>query len=113
MKTMKEENAVSPVVGVMLMLVVTIIIAALVSTFAGGLGGEVQVTPTAVLGVNDYTLTYYNSSYYDKDDALQKSYTYDITNMSLKNRGGTTLSTAELSIVLNKDLLKKPTDLLI
>ena len=38
-KIMKQykENAVSPVVGVMLMLVVTIIIAAVVSGFAGGL----------------------------------------------------------------------------
>jgi archaeal type IV pilus assembly protein PilA len=33
-----KDNAVSPVVGVMLMLVVTIIIAAVVSAFAGGLG---------------------------------------------------------------------------
>jgi FlaG/FlaF family flagellin (archaellin) len=35
-----KEDAVSPVVGVMLMLVVTIIIAAVVSGFAGGLAGE-------------------------------------------------------------------------
>jgi FlaG/FlaF family flagellin (archaellin) len=36
----KKDEAVSPVVGVMLMLVVTIIIAAVVSGFAGGLAGE-------------------------------------------------------------------------
>lgn len=36
----RKEDAVSPVVGVMLMLVVTIIIAAVVSGFAGGLAGE-------------------------------------------------------------------------
>lgn len=35
----KKDEAVSPVVGVMLMLVVTIIIAAVVSGFAGGLAG--------------------------------------------------------------------------
>ena len=40
-----SENAVSPVVGVMLMLVVTIIIAAVVSAFSGGLIG--QGTPKA------------------------------------------------------------------
>ena len=34
-KEKKADNAVSPVVGVMLMLVVTIIIAAIVSVFAG------------------------------------------------------------------------------
>ena len=43
----KEESAVSPVVGVMLMLVVTIIIAAVVSGFAGGLGGGTGKAPQA------------------------------------------------------------------
>lgn len=40
-----SNDAVSPVVGVMLMLVVTIIIAALVSAFAGGLGSTQDATP--------------------------------------------------------------------
>jgi archaeal type IV pilus assembly protein PilA len=45
-----SDEAVSPVVGVMLMLVVTIIIAAVVSGFAGGLiGGNNQKTPTLTL----------------------------------------------------------------
>lgn len=42
-----HDGAVSPVVGVMLMLVVTIIIAAVVSAFAGGMGGAKEKTPTA------------------------------------------------------------------
>jgi FlaG/FlaF family flagellin (archaellin) len=41
------ENAVSPVVGVMLMLVVTIIIAAIVSAFAGGAISGVSKVPQA------------------------------------------------------------------
>jgi FlaG/FlaF family flagellin (archaellin) len=41
----EEENAVSPVVGVMLMLVVTIIIAAVVSAFAGSLSAPQQKAP--------------------------------------------------------------------
>jgi FlaG/FlaF family flagellin (archaellin) len=40
-----NEDAVSPVVGVMLMLVVTIIIAAVVSAFAGGLGSSQSRIP--------------------------------------------------------------------
>lgn len=40
-----RDSAVSPVVGVMLMLVVTIIIAALVSAYAGGLGTTKDTTP--------------------------------------------------------------------
>ncbi len=51
-KIREHEDAVSPVVGVMLMLVVTIIIAAVVSGFAGGLiGGSNQKTPTLVMDV--------------------------------------------------------------
>ncbi len=44
-----RESAVSPVVGVMLMLVVTIIIAAVVSAFAGGLSSEQGKTPQLTL----------------------------------------------------------------
>ncbi|MDP3563469.1 MAG: type IV pilin, partial [Methanoregula sp.] len=45
------ENAVSPVVGVMLMLVVVIIIAAVVSAFAGGLGTNTKKAPQVSLEV--------------------------------------------------------------
>jgi archaeal type IV pilus assembly protein PilA len=42
----KNESAISPVVGVMLMLVVTIIVAAVVSGFAGGLVAGQKATPS-------------------------------------------------------------------
>ena len=48
-KTEQKDDAVSPVVGVMLMLVVTIIIAAVVAAFAGGLATDTEVPPTASL----------------------------------------------------------------
>jgi hypothetical protein len=48
----KNEEAVSPVVGVMLMLVVTIIIAAVVSGFAGGLAGSQETAPQASIAVS-------------------------------------------------------------
>ncbi|QQR71995.1 MAG: type IV pilin N-terminal domain-containing protein [Methanolinea sp.] len=47
----RNEDAVSPVVGVMLMLVVTIIIAAVVSGFAGGLAGGTKAAPQASIDV--------------------------------------------------------------
>ena len=40
-----RDSAVSPVVGVMLMLVVTIIVAALVAAFAGGIGTTTEAAP--------------------------------------------------------------------
>jgi|GEM_PF-7055212 len=44
-----QEEAVSPVIGVMLMLVVTIIIAAVVSAFAGGLWGNTDKAPVVTI----------------------------------------------------------------
>lgn len=49
MKNESYEGAVSPVVGIMLMLVVTILIAAVVSAFAGGLSGSQSKTPQAIV----------------------------------------------------------------
>ncbi len=42
----KKENAVSPVIGVMLMLVITIIVAAVITGFATDLSKDVEKTPT-------------------------------------------------------------------
>ena len=52
--TEKKEDAVSPVIGVMLMLVVTIVIAAVVAAFASGMGADVDMAPTAALDVTVY-----------------------------------------------------------
>lgn len=59
---MKKDSAVSPVVGVMLMLVVTIIIAAVVSGFAGGLAGNNQKTPELTLDVHIKNNGYWTGS---------------------------------------------------
>lgn len=50
-KNKRPDAAVSPVVGVMLMLVVCIIIAAVVSAFAGGLSTGAKETPQAAIDV--------------------------------------------------------------
>jgi len=59
MKFMTKDSAVSPVVGVMLMLVVTIILAAVVAAFAGGITSNEQIAPSVnfdvsyVAGISD------------------------------------------------------------
>ena len=53
--TERNEDAVSPVIGVMLMLVVTIVIAAVVAAFAGGLGSDVEMAPTAALDIDVFS----------------------------------------------------------
>ncbi|HJJ30743.1 MAG TPA: type IV pilin [Methanocorpusculum sp.] len=52
MKRTEKDDAVSPVVGVMLMLVVTIIIAAVVAAFATGLAPSVSTAPFASMTVD-------------------------------------------------------------
>ena len=50
----KKEVAVSPVIGVMLMLVVTIVIAAVVAAFAGGIATDTEPSPSVVLNAEAY-----------------------------------------------------------
>lgn len=54
----KSEDAVSPVIGVMLMLVVTIVIAAVVAAFASGIGSNTEPAPTTVIDVTDISDDY-------------------------------------------------------
>ncbi|MBQ4134819.1 MAG: type IV pilin [Methanocorpusculum sp.] len=54
----KNEDAASPVVGVMLMLVVTVVIAAVITAFATGMAGEsTATTPMALLEAGNQQLT--------------------------------------------------------
>lgn len=57
----RNELAVSPVVGVMLMLSVTVIIAAIVSAAAGGLAGTGSRAPSAILDIHFYENRSYGS----------------------------------------------------
>lgn len=56
MKKSKKEDAVSPVVGVMLMLVVTIIIAAVVAAFASGIATQTEPASTSIIKLDDFTM---------------------------------------------------------
>lgn len=51
----RNDHAVSPVIGVMLMIVVTIIIAAIVSAFSGNIGTDEHKTPVATLEIDPNT----------------------------------------------------------
>lgn len=57
MKPAETDEAVSPVIGVMLMLVVTIVIAAVITGFATDLSADTSSTPMALFEV-DYVDTY-------------------------------------------------------
>ena len=48
----RDDDAVSPVIGVILMVAITVILAAVIGTFVLGLGDNVQETPTAGVSVD-------------------------------------------------------------
>ena len=47
----KSDDAVSPVIGVMLMIVITVVIAGVVAAFGTGMTGDVEKAPNVVLDV--------------------------------------------------------------
>lgn len=83
----RKEDAVSPVVGVMLMLVVTIIIAAVVSGFAGGLAGGTKAAPQAAIDVR-----------FMKDDGGMGP-EYVETKMVFEHLSGDSIPTKDLNII--------------
>lgn len=85
MKKVRKEDAVSPVIGVMLMLVVTIIIAAVVSGFAGGLAGSQDKAPQASILVKTSLGTPPN--------------TYNSFDITFVHQGGDPINTKDISIV--------------
>ena len=48
-----DDDAVSPVIGVILMVAITVILAAVIGTFVLGLGGQVQDAPSATINFEE------------------------------------------------------------
>ena len=97
---MKQQNerAVSPVVGVMLMLVVVIIIAAVVSGFAGGLvGSNNQKTPQLTVDTHIANGGYWSNSFFamtvtGEDQAIPTKNLKIVTSWSKVLPNGTLIS---------------------
>ncbi|WP_048150406.1 type IV pilin N-terminal domain-containing protein [Methanolacinia paynteri] len=96
----KNDRAVSPVVGVMLMLVVTIILAAVVSAFAGGMAGDQEIAPQATIKaesavndpIKDTDTANYNPNYPDDFSAAN--------GILFENMGGDTFMLNEIKVQL-------------
>lgn len=80
-----RDSAVSPVVGVMLMLAITVMIAAIVSAAAGGLSGTEKKTPGAILEVTLYSAKDYGG--------------YSMPSMTIKHISGSALPTKDLQVM--------------
>ena len=56
-KLFTDERAVSPVIGVILMVAITVILAAVIGAFVLGIGGETQETPQASITLDNTSAT--------------------------------------------------------
>jgi FlaG/FlaF family flagellin (archaellin) len=104
MITKQRETAVSPVVGVMLMLVVTIIIAAVVSAFAGGMAGTERKTPVAQISaqanIADGIKGEWSSSTFME---YPPGYTCDNNYILFSHNGGDSFNLNDIYIVIDHE----------
>jgi len=57
-----DDSAVSPVIGVILMVAITVILAAVIGTFVLGLGDSLEQAPQATLNAEDASASYVNNT---------------------------------------------------
>jgi flagellin-like protein len=77
-----DSRAVSPVIGVILMVAITVILAAVIGTFVLGLGDSVESAPQA-------------SFNFDYDDSVSNE------EVTIRHRGGDNIDTANIEIRVN------------
>lgn len=86
----RKDDAVSPVIGVMLMLVVTIVIAAVVVMFSTGLTGDTKTTPTAMFEVSGM------------DTGVTGQYGEELIYLNIRHKGGDAIPLSDLKINLEQ-----------
>lgn len=98
----RNDEAVSPVIGIMLMLVVTIIIAAVVSGFAGGLAGGTDKAPQASVAASFSQSTGLVMTHTGGDNLL----TTDLQVMLRKSDEFGSAQSAICTVVVNKSTIR-------
>jgi len=89
-----DQRAVSPVIGVILMVAITVILAAVIGTFVLGLGDQVQsTTPQAQFGFEQST-----ESVSDADTGTD---TAEVTVVSITHETGDSIDETDLSVSVN------------
>lgn len=89
-----DDRAVSPVIGVILMVAITVILAAVIGTFVLGLGDQVQTTsPSTTFSADQSTVTY-------EDD---NSNPFDYTSLTVTHDGGDGIDTDNIAVTADGD----------
>lgn len=110
-KEKTKEDAVSPVIGVMLLLVVTVVIAAVVVGFSTGLAGSTKTTPTALFEVEYIQMSDLQGKESQLENAnglpggmlnfndFDPSY---LANFGIKHKGGDPIALKDIQVVLEQ-----------
>ena len=83
MKFMKNEDAVSPVIGVILMVAITVILAAVIAAFVFGMAGNIQKTKVVAATASQSDATHITITYQGGQDAG----TVDAINITVNGAG--------------------------
>jgi len=91
-----DDSAVSPVIGVILMVAITVILAAVIGTFVLGLGDSLNQAPQATLNAEDASAGYVNNTgtFPGNDSAAAFTISQD---------GGDAIAFADIRIVIDGD----------
>jgi len=94
-----DERAVSPVIGVILMVAITVILAAVIGTFVLGLGDQLQTTtPSASFGFDQGT-TDVTASVLDGDASNTETVT--VTSVTITHESGDTIDANNLDVTVD------------
>ncbi|WP_276258112.1 type IV pilin N-terminal domain-containing protein [Haloglomus litoreum] len=100
-----DDDAVSPVIGVILMVAITVILAAVIGTFVLGLGDQVSNTsPTA-----SFTFDFDGSvSVTDTSELANNGDNSDSGELSITHDGGDGIAVSQLSVTDGTDTIESP-----
>jgi len=93
---LKDDDAVSPVIGVILMVAITVILAAVIGTFVLGLGDQVQSTSPQASFSFDQSTT-------GVDKGTGSEDIKDVTSVTVANDGGDQLDESRIELTVNGD----------
>jgi len=94
-----DDRAVSPVIGVILMVAITVILAAVIGTFVLGLGDQIQsTTPSASFGFDQSTETVYGTETSGSTGNGDQS---EITTVTVTHESGSSIDETSLSVSVN------------
>jgi len=87
-----DDRGVSPVIGVILMVAITVILAAVIGTFVLGLGDSLQQAPQSTLNAEDASASYVNGSTTDGE----------ATAFAINQNGGDSIALSDIRVLVEE-----------